>query len=127
MFLTIDTKKTFIELKQTFVKALILNYFDLKHYIQIEMDTLSYTISKIFSQLTSDNLSRCHLIAFFFRKMIQTKTWYETYDGELLTIIEAFKTWKCYLKVCKHELFMLMNYNNFQHFMDTKNLSFRQV
>ena len=29
---------------------------------------------------------------------------YETHDGELLAIIEAFKIWRRYLKGCKHEV-----------------------
>ncbi len=59
--------------------------------------------------------------------MIPAKTRYETHDGELLAIVEAFKTWKHYLEGCKHEVFVLTDHNNLQRFMDTKSLSFRQV
>ncbi len=59
--------------------------------------------------------------------MIPTETWYETQDKELLDIVKAFKTWRHYLKGCKHEVLILIDHNNLQHFMDTKNLSFRQV
>ncbi len=59
--------------------------------------------------------------------MIPTETRYETHDGELLAIVEVFKTEKHYLEGCKQEVLMLIDYNNFQHFMDTINLSFRQV
>ncbi len=59
--------------------------------------------------------------------MIPAETWYETHDGELLVIVEAFKTWRHYLEGCKHEVFMLTDHNNLQHFMDTKSLSSRQV
>ena len=31
-------------------------------------------------------------MVFFFQKMILTKSRYKTYDGKLLTIVEAFKT-----------------------------------
>ena len=41
----------FIKLRQVFIEALILNYFDLKCYIQIEMDISDYTIGGIFNQL----------------------------------------------------------------------------
>ena len=91
------------------------------------MDALGYAISGIFSQLTLDNLGQWHLVAFFSRKMIPAETWYKTHDGELLAIVEAFKTWKYYLESCKHEVFMLTDYNNLQRFMDTKNLSSKQV
>ena len=59
--------------------------------------------------------------------MISTETRYETYNGELLAIIEDFKTWYHYLKGCEHEVLVLTNHNNLCQFMDTKSLSFKQV
>ncbi len=59
--------------------------------------------------------------------MIPAETRYETYDGELLAIVEAFKTWRHYLEGCKYEVLMLIDHNNLQRFMDTKSLSSRQV
>ncbi len=91
------------------------------------MDAFGYVDSGIFSQLILDDSGRWHPIDFLLRKMIPTKTWYKTYDGELLAIIEGFKTWKHYLKNCKHEVLVLTDHNNLQRFLDTKNLSSRQV
>ena len=59
--------------------------------------------------------------------MILIETRYETHNGELLAIVEAFKTWRHYLESCKHEVLVLTNHNNFCQFMNTKNLSSRQV
>ena len=56
-FFTLIARQTFTKLKQIFIKALILNYFNLGHYIQIEADTFGYTIDRIFSKLTLDTLS----------------------------------------------------------------------
>ena len=78
-------------MRQAFVEAPILNHFDPKRHIQIEMDALGYTIGEILSQLTSDDLSQWHPIVFFSRKMIPAETWYETHNGKLLAIVEAFK------------------------------------
>ncbi len=114
-------------MRQTFLEAPILNHFDPERYIQIETDTSGYAIGGVLSQLTSDDLSRWHLVAFFSRKMIPAKTWYETHDGELLAIVEAFKTWRHYLEGCKHEVLVITDHNNLRRFMDTKSLSFRQV
>ncbi len=44
--------------------------------------------------------------------MIPTETWYKTYNQELLAIVEAFKTWRYYLKGCKYEIFVLIDPNN---------------
>ena len=59
--------------------------------------------------------------------MIPAKTWYKTHDGELLVIVEVFKTWRYYLEGCKHKVLVLINYNNLRRFMDKKSLSSRQV
>ena len=59
--------------------------------------------------------------------MIPAETRYETHNGELLAIVEAFKTCCYYLKGYKHEVLVLTDNNNLYWFMDTKSLSFRQV
>ncbi len=74
-----------------------------------------------------DDLGQWHLVAFFSRKMIPAETQYETHDGELLAIVEAFKTWRHYLEGCKHKVLVLTDHNNFDRFMDMKSLSSRQV
>lgn len=59
--------------------------------------------------------------------MISTETRYKTHNHELLAIIEVFKTWKYYLKSSKHEELILIDHNNLLCFIDTKNLSSKQV
>ena len=136
-FLTPKTRAAFNRLRLTFTKAPILQHFDPEYYIWIEIDASDYAISAVLSPLASGtslyevvtkiDLGQWHPVAFFFRKMIPVETRYETHDGELLAIIEAFKTWHHYLKGCKHEVFVLTDHNNLRCFIDTKNLSSRQV
>ena len=59
--------------------------------------------------------------------MIPVETRYDMHDGELLVIVEAFKTWKHYLEDSQHKVLVLTNHNNLRRFMDTKSLSSRQV
>ena len=59
--------------------------------------------------------------------MIPAETRYKTHNAELLAIVEVFKTWRHYLEGCKHEVFVLTNYNNPRRFMNTKSMNFRQV
>ena len=125
LFLTSKIRKAFTKLRQAFVEAPILNHFDLKRYIQIKIDVFGYANSGILSQLTLDDLGQWHPVAFFSKKKIPAKTWYKTHNGELLAIIEAFKTWKHNLESCKYEILMHTDYNNLQRFIDTKSLSFR--
>ena len=136
-FLTPEARSTFNRLRLAFTKALILWHFDPQFYIRIETDALGYAINDVLSQLasrtslngvvTKTDLGQWHPVAFFFRKMIFAETWYETNNGKLLAIIEAFKTWHHYLEGCKYEVFILIDYNNLHHFMNTNSLSSRQV
>ena len=130
-YLTPGAKKAFNQLRQAFTKAPILRHFDPECHIRIETDASGYTIGGVLSQLTFDyltsNQSQWHPVTYFLRKMIPAETRYETHDGELLAIIEAFKTWRHHLESSKHEVLVLTDYNNLRQFMDMKSLSFRQV
>ena len=59
--------------------------------------------------------------------MIPAETRYETYNNELLAIVEAFMTWRHYIEGFWHKVLVLTNHNNLRQFMDIKSLSFRQV
>ena len=139
-FLISDAKKTFNHLRLAFIKAPILQYFDLESHIQIETDALGYAIGGVLSQLNLDSdappndsnsnksdFGQWHPVAYFSRKMIPAETRYETHDAELLAIVEAFKTWRHYLESCKHEVLVLTDHNNLRRFIDIKSLSSRQV
>ena len=135
-FLTSDAKEAFNRLRQAFTKAPILRHFDPECHIRIETNVSGYTIGGVLSQLTSNQVISdgaigsnvdWHLVTYFSRKMIPAETRYETHDGELLAIVETFKTWRHYLESCKHEVLVLTDHNNLCQFMDTKSLSSRQV
>ena len=121
-YLTPDTKKASDQLRQGFTETPILQHFNPERYIQVETDVSRHAISGVPNQLTND-LGRWHLVAYFLHKMIFDKTWYKTHNSELLAIVEAFKTWRHYLKSYKHKVFVLTDHNNLQQFMDTKSLS----
>ena len=126
-FFISGARKAFTKLRQTFIKAPILHHFDPERHIRVEMDVSGYAIGGILSQLILDNLVQWHLVAFFSKKMIPAETRYETQDDELLAIVEAFKTWRHYLKWSQHEVLVFTDYNNLRRFMKTKSLSSRQV
>ena len=70
---TSDAKKAFDQLRQSFTKALILQYFKLEQYIRVEIDASRHAIGEMLSQLTN-NLGQLHPVAYFSRKMISAKT-----------------------------------------------------
>ena len=73
-FFTSGARKAFIELRQAFIKALILHHFDSECHIRVQTDACGYAIGGVLSQLTSDDLGRWHPVAFFLRKMIPVET-----------------------------------------------------
>lgn len=140
-FLISGTKQGFLQLWKAFIEAPILRHFHPESHICIETNTLGYGISRVLSQVTTkqyffnqvthkdsfsskSKIGHCYPIPFFSRKMIFTKTYYKTYNPELLAIIEIFKTWHHYLKDCKYKVLALTDYNNLCWFIDTKSLSF---
>ena len=97
-FFTSGAKLVFTKLRQAFFMAPIFYHFDPERYIRIEMDISGFAIGEILSQLTSNNLGQWHPVAFFSCKMILAEIRYKTHDGELLAIVEAFKTYWHYLE-----------------------------
>ena len=73
-YLTFGTKTAFNYLRHTFIQALILQYFDLKCHIRIEIDVLGYIISGVLNPVTFDDLSQWNLIVYYLNKMILAKT-----------------------------------------------------
>ena len=134
-FLTPKARSAFNRLRLAFTKAPIFCHFDLKCYIRIKTDASGYAIVGMLSELTfgtspdrvvtKADLSQWYLIAFFSRKMFPAETWYKIHNGELLAIVEAFKTWRHYLKSCKHKVLIFTDHNNLRLFIDIKNLSSR--
>ena len=59
--------------------------------------------------------------------MILVETQCETYNQELLAIVEAFKTWHHYLECWKFKVFVLINQNILCQFIDINSLSSRQI
>ena len=126
-YLTPKARLALTQLGKAFTKALILQYFNLDCHIRIETNTSGYAINRILSQLTLDNLGQWYPVAYYSQKIILAKTRYKIHNNIILAIVEAFKTWRHYLKGYKYNVLVLKNHNNLCRFMDMKNLSFCQV
>ncbi len=64
-------KQAFNQLCNVFMKAFILRHFDSERHIYIEINAFNYAVASILSQ--SDDEDQWHLIAFWFRMMIDIK------------------------------------------------------
>ena len=99
-FLTPKARSALNLLRLAFIEVPILWYFNPECHIYIETNALGYAIGSVLSQLSSGtsldevvtktDLGQWHPVAFFLRKIISAETQYNTHDGELLAIIEAF-------------------------------------
>ncbi len=116
-----EAKQTFNQLRDVFMKASILRHFDSEQHIHIEIDAFNYAVASILSQ--SDDENQWHLIAFWFRMMIDVERNYETYDQKLLIIVAMFKHWWYYVKDSYHTVKVLTDHNNLKNFMNVWKLN----
>lgn len=123
--LTPEAREAFNILKDAFLTAPVLVHFDSSKPIRVETDASGWAISAILTQLDKD--SHWHPVAYFSRKMSPPERNYETHDGEMLAIVEAFKQWRHYLEGAHHQILVLTDHHNLKKFMETKRLSGRQI
>ena len=55
-FLTFEASTAFIQLRQAFTKASILQHFDLEYHIRIKTNVSGYAIGEVLSQLILDSI-----------------------------------------------------------------------
>jgi len=87
-----EAKQAFNQLRDVFMRASILRHFDSEQHIHIKIDAFNYAVMSILSQ--SDDEDQWHLIAFWFRMMIDVERNYEIHDQKLLVIVAMFKHWQ---------------------------------
>ncbi len=120
-----EAKQAFNQLCNVFMRMFILRHFDSEQYIHIEINVFNYAVASILSQ--SDDEDQWHLIAFWFRMMINVKRNYEIHDQKLLVIVAMFKHWWHYVKDNYHTVKVLTDHNNLKSFMNVQKLNERQV
>lgn len=114
----------FETLKACFLEKLLLHYFDLACKLQVETNTSEKAIGRILMQLIG---LEWHFIVYFLQKMDSAQSNYETYNQELLAIIESFKHWRHYLEGAQHEVLVFTNHYNLKKFIETTRLSPCQI
>ena len=120
-----EAKQAFNQLYDVFMRTSILRHFDSEQHICIEIDAFNYAVASILSQ--SDDKNQWHLIAFWFKMMIDVERNYEIHDQKFLVIVTMFKHWWHYVKDNYHTVKVLMNHNNLKSFMNIQKLNERQV
>ncbi len=116
-------KQAFNQLRNVFMRASILRHFDSEWHIHIEINTFNYAVASILFQ--SDDEDQWHLIAFWFRMIINVERNYEIHNQKLLVIVSMFKHWQHYVKDNYHIVEVLTDHNNLKSFMNVQKLNKR--
>jgi transposase InsO family protein len=122
--LTDSARKAFEQLQRCFQEAPILRHFDPALPIRVEADASNIAIGAVLSQLHDGHW---HPVAFRSRKLTSEETRYSTGDGELLGLIDAFRTWRHYLLYSQTPVIALTDHLNLESLKTKKRPSPRQL
>ena len=82
----------FKEIKNKFIKKLILKIYRLELPIRVKIDLLDFILGAYMVQKYEDKI--WHLVVYYSRKLILPELNYDIYDKELLAIVTALKKWR---------------------------------
>ena len=122
---TNQCRQSFNGLKEAFTTAPILTHFQPGAQITVETDALDYVVAGILSITCADGELRPD--AFYSQTLTVPELNYDTYDKELLTIFEAFKSWCHYLEGPAFPVDVVTDHKNLEYFSTSKVLTRRQA
>jgi len=93
--------------------------------LTVKTNALDYAIAGILSITGSDN--EIQLVVFYSRTLTTPELNYDTHDKELLTIFEAFKSWRHYLEGPAFPIDVMTNHKNLEYFSTSKVLTHWQA
>ena len=111
----------FQNLKDAFTSASILTHWVSDTPIIMETDASDYAISGILSICCPDKEVRP--VTCYSQTLSTQGLNYDTYDKELLTIHEAFRTWCHYLEGSATPVDVISDHKNLEYFVTTKLLT----
>ena len=120
--------EAFKALKEAFMNAPLLRYFNANKLMRVETDTSAFAIGRILTQQFEIN-GHLHwlLVAYYSKKLLDMKTRYGTGEQELFAIVEAMHHWRHYCRGARHPIVVLTDHANLVWFMTTPNLTRRQL
>jgi hypothetical protein len=122
---TREAELAFRKLKRTFTEAPILQHFDPAKPIILQTDASGFAIAGILNQY--DVFGVLRPVNFYSRKCSPAEQNYDTYDRELLAIVETLKQWRHYLEGANYKVLIRCDHKNLEYFQTSKVLSRRQA
>ena len=118
-------KKTFRELKEWFIKELVLTAPDIDKKIRMEVDTSVYTMEEVLSIECEDELWRP--VVFLSKSLNETERNYKIHDKEMLAIIRGLEAWRHLLEGVQSKFEIWTDHKNLEYFMKAQKLNRRQA
>ena len=116
-------QKVFQQLKDTYIKELVLLNFKTGQPTQIKTDTSDQAVGACLYQQAD---SKWHPVAYYSRKISQAEQNYDIHNKELLAVVNTLEHWRVYTE-SSSELTVLTDHKNLTMFMTTKKLNRQQV
>ena len=107
---TNECNKSFLELKKRLTTSPVLIHPDPQKQYIVECDASNLAIGAILSQRDDNN--RLHPVAYYSRSLSNAEINYSITDKELLSIKEAFSTWRHLLLGAKHKIKVYTDHRN---------------
>src|SRR5882724_2797339 len=122
---TDECHSAFEALKKAFTTAPVLTHWIPDTQITVETDASNYALAAVLSIMTSNG--KLHPIVFHSQTFSAPELNYDVHNKELLTIFEAFKRWRHYLKGSGLPIDMVTDHQNLKYFSMTKILMCQQA
>jgi len=122
---TWEAELAFGKLKRTFTEAPILQHFDPAKRIILQTDASGFAIAGILNQY--DVFGVLRPVNFYSGKCAPAEQNHDTYDRELLAIVETLQQWRHYLEGANYIVLIRCDLKNLEFFQTSKVLSWRQA
>lgn len=97
---TPECQASFDNIKQLLISAPVLQAPDMKLPFRIETDSSNFGVGAVLLQPNRSNPSLWHPIAYESKKLSEEEMGFPCQERELISIVHALRTWRCYVDGC---------------------------
>lgn len=112
---TMECEASFARIKKLLTEAPVLQLPDMNSPYRIETDSSDYGIGAVLLQPDQDNL--WHPVAYEFKKLSDAERKYPAQERELLAIIHALRTWRCFVDGCPAGYTVVTDHKSLEYLM----------
>jgi len=116
-------EEAFRELKEQFIKELVLATPDLDKEMRMEVDASDYATEGVLSIECEDR--RWRPVAFLSKSLNETERNYKIYDKKMLAIIRRLENWRHLLEGTCFKFEIWTDHKNLEYFMKAQKLNCR--